>query len=519
MTKQNIDKFLDQKLVLEPAAAGASGSAERLPPFAGGSGCAGGAGAADCLRQRRQPDDGAGGGAGARDGAARLDRRGTMAAGATGPGGKRLAGVSGGGDRAGCSPGGRRRSWSSMINPPDNPARLSLPADWRVLGFGLALTLARDAAVRPGAGAARLGRQAGERAQRRRRPALAAPPDARADRRAGRLLFSGAVRGRPVCRHVRPAVQSAHRLFRRPASHAGYGRAARSAAGLLGPGGRTSARGAGRRDGGAGRLAAAGRGRLERFRFGQRRASRTGAGLLSERLARLDRRHEDSASSTAGISARATRSPGVAIVNETFARQFFNGENPDRKVVREGGRSASTVRSWAWSAMLPTAVCASPSCRWLMFRFTAIDAKGALQPMRDATFIVRTAGANPLALASTLRREVPRARPEFRVSNIRTQAEIGPGANRPRAAAGDAGAVLRGGRAVARGRRPVWRAGLLGAAAAARNRHSHGDRRAGRRHRAAGDGGCLRDGAARGRSPASRWAWHRCDTSRRCSTR
>ena len=28
-----------------------------------------------------------------------------------------------------------------MINPPDNPARLFLPADWRVLGFGLALTL------------------------------------------------------------------------------------------------------------------------------------------------------------------------------------------------------------------------------------------------------------------------------------------------------------------------------------------------------------------------------------------
>ncbi|MGA2594625.1 MAG: ABC transporter permease, partial [Bryobacteraceae bacterium] len=27
------------------------------------------------------------------------------------------------------------------INPPDNPARLFLPADWRVLGFGLALTL------------------------------------------------------------------------------------------------------------------------------------------------------------------------------------------------------------------------------------------------------------------------------------------------------------------------------------------------------------------------------------------
>src|SRR5882762_746518 len=30
----------------------------------------------------------------------------------------------------------------SMIKPPDNPARLPLPADWRVLGFGLALALA-----------------------------------------------------------------------------------------------------------------------------------------------------------------------------------------------------------------------------------------------------------------------------------------------------------------------------------------------------------------------------------------
>src|SRR5580698_246893 len=30
----------------------------------------------------------------------------------------------------------------SMINPPDDPARLALPADWRVLGFGLLLALA-----------------------------------------------------------------------------------------------------------------------------------------------------------------------------------------------------------------------------------------------------------------------------------------------------------------------------------------------------------------------------------------
>jgi len=37
---------------------------------------------------------------------------------------------------------------------------------------------------------------------------------------------------------------------------------------------------------------------------------------------------------------------------------------------------------------------------------------------------VRTRGANPLALASTLRREIPRARSEFRVSNVRTLTAI-----------------------------------------------------------------------------------------------
>src|SRR5204863_1130898 len=30
---------------------------------------------------------------------------------------------------------------AGRINPPDNPARLLLPADWRVLGFGMALAL------------------------------------------------------------------------------------------------------------------------------------------------------------------------------------------------------------------------------------------------------------------------------------------------------------------------------------------------------------------------------------------
>jgi ABC-type antimicrobial peptide transport system permease subunit len=50
--------------------------------------------------------------------------------------------------------------------------------------------------------------------------------------------------------------------------------------------------------------------------------------------------------------------------------------------------------------------------------------KGELRPIDQGTFVVRTSGPNPLALASVLRREVTRARPEFRVGNIRTQEDL-----------------------------------------------------------------------------------------------
>ncbi len=99
-----------EKLLLEPAAAGRSQPAARLPPFAHGARHSGGAGAADRVRQRRQSDDGPGGGARARNGAASFDRRGTMASGATGPSGKRLAGVPGHRSWPWLSPGGPRRS-------------------------------------------------------------------------------------------------------------------------------------------------------------------------------------------------------------------------------------------------------------------------------------------------------------------------------------------------------------------------------------------------------------------------
>jgi predicted permease len=120
--------------------------------------------------------------------------------------------------------------------------------------------------------------------------------------------------------------------------------------------------------------------------------------------------------------------PNVAIVNQTFAREFLHTENPVgqffEKASDNGTRQHMQVIGLARDAdyrsirepMLPVA--------FVPLHSTDTEAP---QQLDDATFIVRTSVANPLALASTLRQEVSRVRPQFHVSNIRTQKEIDDG--------------------------------------------------------------------------------------------
>jgi predicted permease len=113
--------------------------------------------------------------------------------------------------------------------------------------------------------------------------------------------------------------------------------------------------------------------------------------------------------------------PSVAIVNEAFARQCFGGQNPIGRwfeketgngVTRDRIQVVGLVRDARYRNMR------EPITPTAYVPFHSITAKSS------GTFIVRTSGANPLALASLLRQEVPRARPEFRVSNLRTQTEL-----------------------------------------------------------------------------------------------
>jgi putative ABC transport system permease protein len=118
--------------------------------------------------------------------------------------------------------------------------------------------------------------------------------------------------------------------------------------------------------------------------------------------------------------------PGAALVNETFAKTYFDGVDPVGKTfdlnMDEGLRLryeivglVGDVRYRDWR---------EPILPQLYVPFHSIDAAGAAGKRGAGILLVRTAGLSPRALAGVLRQEVPRARPEFRVSRVRTQMEI-----------------------------------------------------------------------------------------------
>jgi predicted permease len=324
-----------------------------------------------------------------------------------------------------------------MINPPDNPARLVLPADWRVLGFGLALASGvtflfgltpalRASAVKP-ASALRGGADPHGMfglTQRRLMHALigvqvafcfvvlfvaglfAATFDRLRNQPTGfsaeRILNLEALTQRPqppafwdqVVEHLR-AVPGVEKV-----ALAGWPLMSGESA--------------------VGFISIAGAPPTDVFSD----FLRVSPGWTDAmRIPLIDGRDF-----RAGDTYAAGLGSAVAIVNEAFAKQYFSGENPLGKSFEKiednaGGRVRFQIVGFVRNARSRDDM-RLPIRPMAYVPFHAIDAKGASQPVGRGAFIVRTSSANPLALASTLRREVARARPGFHVSNIRTQTEI-----------------------------------------------------------------------------------------------
>ena len=108
--------------------------------------------------------------------------------------------------------------------------------------------------------------------------------------------------------------------------------------------------------------------------------------------------------------------PGVGIVNEAFARTYFDGQNP------VGKRVDVSQEKDALAPMEIVGYVHDAAYRDLRERIrpTVYVPLGARS---SSTFLVRTAG-NPMALASVLRRRVSETRSDFRVRTIQPQSNF-----------------------------------------------------------------------------------------------
>ena len=312
-----------------------------------------------------------------------------------------------------------------MLNPADNPVRLLLPADWRVLGFGLVLTVGvtllfglapalRASAIKPMSAM-----KGGEdpHARRRLMHALVGVQTAFCFL----VLF---VAGLFVATFERlshqPTGFSAERVLaletvtESPQSPDNWEQVAehlRAAAGVES-------------------VAVASSTLLGGWSWNNFISVNGGppSGVLAYLLSvSPDWRETMKIPLITGRDFRSTDAePGAALVNETFAKVFFGGENPVGKpfemLLDEGRRIPFQVVGLVRDARYRDI--REPILPQAYYPYRSLDAKGAPEPRRSGIFIVRTSGPNLMAMASILRREVARARPGFRVTNLRTQKEI-----------------------------------------------------------------------------------------------
>jgi putative ABC transport system permease protein len=118
--------------------------------------------------------------------------------------------------------------------------------------------------------------------------------------------------------------------------------------------------------------------------------------------------------------------PGEAIVNQTFVKTFFNDADPigrtfekvnpagSRQLCQVIGVVADAAYSSLHDPILPVA--------YVPVR--QFSANGNINPADGGTFLLRTTGIHPLSLAPALRRLVAQTNPAYRVSNVQTQQEL-----------------------------------------------------------------------------------------------
>jgi len=116
-------------------------------------------------------------------------------------------------------------------------------------------------------------------------------------------------------------------------------------------------------------------------------------------------------------------SPGAAIVNETFAKTFFPGQDPIGRTF-ERGANQPLYKIVGVTPDVPYRELREPSRAVFYIPFIEIDTKSASKPVDFATFTIHTDAKDPLALAESLRQIIAQRHNGLRVSNITTQLDL-----------------------------------------------------------------------------------------------
>jgi putative ABC transport system permease protein len=118
--------------------------------------------------------------------------------------------------------------------------------------------------------------------------------------------------------------------------------------------------------------------------------------------------------------------PGAAVVNETFVKRFFPGLNPVGRYFEKAGDDGSRVKCQVVGVVAdaPYRNVREAQLPVAFVPLREVDAKGVVQPEHNTTFLVRLAGSDLMARAGELRKAVAAASAGIRVSNVRTQQEL-----------------------------------------------------------------------------------------------
>jgi predicted permease len=116
-------------------------------------------------------------------------------------------------------------------------------------------------------------------------------------------------------------------------------------------------------------------------------------------------------------------SPGAAIVNETFAKTYFPGQNPIGRFFERGANQPPN-KIVGLTPDTPHHDLREPSRAVFYVPFDQINNKSAPAAVEFATFVIHTDAQNPLVLAEPLRQFIAQRHNGLRVSNVTTQLDL-----------------------------------------------------------------------------------------------